>query len=183
MAPKVLVPIADGSEEIETTGIQDTLVRAGCEVTIASVMPGPLAACKMSRGIKVLADKTIQECASAEWDAIVLPGGMPGAEHLRDCAPLTALLKKQKADGKLYAAICAAPAVVFGAHGLQPANITSYPAFKDKVPNWSEERVVVDGNCVTSQGPGTAVPFGLKLAELLVSKEKAEEVGKAMLMP
>ena len=181
--PSVLVPIADGSEEIETTGIQDTLVRAGCAVTIASVMPSGQLKCKMSRGLNVLADKPIDECADTEWDAIVLPGGMPGAEHLRDNSTLTGMLKKQKEAGKVYAAICASPAVVFVAHDLLVGpGATSYPAFKDKVPSWSEERVVVHGNCITSQGPGTAIPFGLKLAEILVSKEKADEVSKGMLM-
>ena len=97
--PSVLVPIADGSEEIETTGIQDTLVRAGCTVTVASVMPEGRLACKMSRGITIAADKPIDACAEEEFDAIVLPGGMPGAEHLRDSAPLVAMLKKQKERG------------------------------------------------------------------------------------
>jgi 4-methyl-5(b-hydroxyethyl)-thiazole monophosphate biosynthesis len=185
--PNVLVPIADGSEEIETTGIQDTLVRAGCTVTLASVMPDKKTTCKMSRGLNILADKTIDECVDETWDAIVLPGGMPGAEHLRDSAPLADMLKKQKAGGSgIYAAICASPAVVFTAHDLLPASgATCYPApaFKEKVPGRSDARVVVDGKCVTSQGPGTAIEFGLKLAELLVSKEKADEVAKAMLMP
>lgn len=184
--PSVLVPIADGSEEIETTGIQDTLVRAGCSVTLASVMPGKTT-CKMSRGLNVVADKMIDDCVGEDYDAIVLPGGMPGAEHLRDNEPLTAMLKKQKESGAgIYAAICASPAVVFTAHGLLPSSgATCYPApaFKEKIPERSDARVVVDGKCVTSQGPGTAIEFGLKLAELLVSKEKADEVGKGMLVP
>ena len=80
-APKtVLVPIADDSEEIETACIQDTLVRAGAAVTVASVMPDGRLQCKMSRGLKVVADTSIDECAAKEWDAIALPGGMPGAE-------------------------------------------------------------------------------------------------------
>ena len=108
--PSVLVPIADGSEEIETTGIQDTLVRAGCTVTLASVMPDKRTTCKMSRGLNVVADKAIDDCTGDKYDAIVLPGGMPGAEHLRDSAPLTAMLKEQKASGSgIYAAICASP--------------------------------------------------------------------------
>jgi putative intracellular protease/amidase len=101
----VLVPIADGSEEIETTCITDTLTRFGADVTVASV--GPSLECRMSRGIKVVADCPIADCATKNWDLIALPGGMPGAEHLRDSDVLVDLIKKQKAAGKLYAAICA----------------------------------------------------------------------------
>jgi transcriptional regulator GlxA family with amidase domain len=101
----VLVPIADGSEEIETACITDTLTRFGAHVTIASV--GPTLECRMSRGIKVVADCPISDCVGKAWDLIALPGGMPGAEHLRDSADLVSLLQKQKADGKLYAAVCA----------------------------------------------------------------------------
>lgn len=101
----VLVPIADGSEEIETTCITDTLTRFGAHVTVASV--GPTLECRMSRGIKVLADCAISDCVGKAWDLIALPGGMPGAEHLRDSADLVSLLQKQKSEGKLYAAVCA----------------------------------------------------------------------------
>jgi protein deglycase len=90
----VLVPIADGSEEIETTCITDTLTRFGADVTVASVQSSLV--CTMSRGIKILADCTIAEAAMKEWDLIALPGGMPGAEHLRDSKVLIDLLKKQK---------------------------------------------------------------------------------------
>jgi protein deglycase len=93
-AKTVLVPIADGSEEIETTCITDTLTRFGAAVTVASVQPS--LTCTMSRGIKILADCTIAEAALKEWDLIALPGGMPGAEHLRDSKVLIDLLKKQK---------------------------------------------------------------------------------------
>ena len=115
MAKKVLVPIANGSEEIEAVCIIDTLRRAGLEVTVASVADVQIEA---SRGVKIVADASIGDCAGQTYDAIVLPGGMPGAEHLRDSAPLVEMLKKQKDAGRLYAAICASPAVVFQHHGL-----------------------------------------------------------------
>ena len=83
-APTVLVPIADDSEEIETACITDTLVRAGADVTVASVMPDGRLQCKMSRGLTVCADVSIESCAGKEWDCIALPGGMPGAERLRE---------------------------------------------------------------------------------------------------
>ena len=177
----VLVPIADDSEEIETACIQDTLVRAGADVTIASVMPGRLQ-CKMSRGLQIVADVTIDECADRAFDCIALPGGMPGAEHLRDCETLTSMLKSHASSGKLTAAVCASPAVVFESHGLLPDSATCYPApaFKEKIPGWVESQAVVDGHIVTSQGPGTSLQFALKLVECLYGKEKAEEIAQQM---
>ena len=181
MAKKVIVPIADGTEEIEATFIIDTLRRAGLEVTVASVGAMQVRA---SRGVKIVADVLIGNCADQMYDAIVLPGGMPGAEHLRDSAPLIAKLTEQKAAGRLYAAICASPAVVLQHHGLlQGVKATCFPSFQDKLDPAcvSTDRVVVDGHCVTSQGPGTAIEFALKLVELLAGLDKAKEVGNAML--
>ncbi len=182
MAIQVLVPIADGTEEIEATCIIDTLRRAGAEVTVASVGQLQVTA---SRGVKIVADALIADCAGVMYDCIALPGGMPGAEHLRDSAPLIAKLKEQKASGRLYAAICACPAVVLHHHGLlDGVKATCYPSMQESLdPAYTaNDRVVVDGNCVTSQGPATAIDFALKLVELLVSSAKANEVAKAMLV-
>jgi protein deglycase len=183
---QVLVPIADGSEEIETTCITDTLTRFGAQVTVASVKADGDLLCTMSRGIKVQADASIVEAAKRDWDMIVLPGGMPGAAHLRDSEPLIALLKKQKADGKLYGAICAAPAVALASHGLIEvgASSTCYPApaHRAMLENVSEDAVVVANNLTTSQGPGTAIQFALQLGEHLYGKEKRDEIAKQMLV-
>ena len=182
-AVSVLVPIADDSEEIETACITDTLVRAGARVVVASVMPGRLE-CVMSRGLKIVADQTIQQVAGESFDAIALPGGMPGAERLRDCETLTAMLKEHAGAGKTTAAVCASPAVVFATHGLLNEAATCYPApqFKEAIGSgWSESQAVVDGHVVTSMGPGTSLQFALKLVELLYDRPKAEEIAKAML--
>lgn len=185
MSKRVLVPIAEGSEEIETTCITDTLTRFGAQVTVASVMSGELL-CKMSRNVYMKADTTIEDAIEEDWDLIVLPGGMPGAEHLRDSKPLIQLLEKQKSQGKLYGAICAAPAVALAPHGLIPdgATTTCYPApgFRDKLKNVSEDDVVVSGTLTTSQGPGTALLFALQLGEHLYGKEKRDEIAKQMLV-
>ena len=109
---------------------------------------------------------------------------MPGAEHLRDNPELTEILKKQKEAGRLYAAICASPAVVLAHHHLIDDKMaTVYPAFMDKLPNpvSDDSPLVVDGNCVTSRGPGTAILFALKLVELLYDKEKSAQIAQAML--
>ncbi|MBN1510272.1 MAG: DJ-1/PfpI family protein [Sedimentisphaerales bacterium] len=182
MAKKVLVPIADGTEEIEATCIIDTLRRAGADVTVASVDQLQVTA---SRGVKLVADAPIADCANTTYDCIALPGGMPGAEHLRDSAPLIAKLKEQKASGRLYAAICASPAVVLQDHGLlEGVKATCFPSLRDKLhpSDVLDERVVVDGHCVTSQGPGTAIEFALKLVELLFGPDKAKEVAQALLV-
>ena len=184
MSKRVLVPIADDSEEIETTCITDTLVRFGAEVVVASVKPDGELVCKMSRGIKVMADITIDEATGQTWDLVALPGGMPGAEHLRDSAPLISILEKQKEAGKLYGAICAAPAVVLASKGLVAEGGTCYPApgLREKMSSPVDgEDVVVQGNVVTSQGPGTALKFALKLGEQLYGEAKAKEIADEML--
>ncbi len=184
MTKKVLVPIANGTEEIEAACIIDTLRRAGAEVTVASVETQNLEVVA-SRGMKLVADARISDCVSQTYDCIALPGGMPGAEHLRDSAPLIEKLREQKQAGRLYGAICASPAVVLQPHGLlAKVRATCFPGMRGKLdPAYaSDEPVVVDGPCVTSQGPGTAIAFALKLVELLFGTRKAREVADAMLV-
>lgn len=213
MSKRVLVPIADDSEEIETTCITgksfhcayifpsitlllshlyrhlfplspDTLVRFGAEVVVASVKPGGELVCKMSRGIKVVADIPIEEAVGMDWDLVVLPGGMPGAEHLRDSAPLISILEKQKAAGKLYGAICASPAVVLASKGLVGNGATCFPApgLRAKMASPVDDDVVVQGNVVTSKGPATALRFAVQLGEQLFGAEKAKEIAKQLLL-
>jgi 4-methyl-5(b-hydroxyethyl)-thiazole monophosphate biosynthesis len=110
---------------------------------------------------------------------------MPGAEHLRDSATLIRILEKQKAAGKLYGAVCAAPAVVLASKGLIDGEATCYPAphFREKLPVVSDAPVVVTDNLTTSQGPGTALAFALQLGENMYGKEKRDEIAKQMLTP
>jgi 4-methyl-5(b-hydroxyethyl)-thiazole monophosphate biosynthesis len=188
MSKKILVPIANGTEEIEAVTIIDGLRRADADVTVASVEDALQVTA--SRGVKLVADLSIDDCVTergasiAPYDLIALPGGMPGAEHLRDSEPLTMLLKRQQQEGRLYAAICAAPVVVLQYHGLLVGRrATCHPAFAEQLKNDEavEQRVVVDGPCITSRGPGTALEFTLKLIELLYDTQKAQEIGKHML--
>lgn len=181
MPKKVLVPIADDTEEIEAVCIIDTLRRAGADVTVASVGRQQVTA---SRGVKLVADTSIADCARQTFDCIALPGGMPGATHLAHSTQLIAKLKEQKQAGRLYAAICAAPAVVLKPHGLLDGlRATCYPSMQDQLDPKSvcRDRVVVDGQCVTGQGPAVAIEFALKLVELLYGPAKAKEVGQGML--
>eukprot|EP01012_Entosiphon_sulcatum_P033466 TRINITY_DN4235_c0_g1_i1.p1 TRINITY_DN4235_c0_g1~~TRINITY_DN4235_c0_g1_i1.p1 ORF type:complete len:197 (+),score=35.97 TRINITY_DN4235_c0_g1_i1:23-592(+) len=185
---RVLVGVADGSEDIEFSTITDILVRGGVEVVVASVMPHKQV--RLARGLQLVADSLIGEQNPKDFDAVALPGGMPGAENFHKSEALNAFVVQMKEAGKIYAAICATPCVMFAQNpsivsGVN--HITCYPAMQDKlrerVPGAeiSQERVVVDGKCVTSQGPATTMPFALKLVELLVSPEKAGEISKALL--
>jgi 4-methyl-5(b-hydroxyethyl)-thiazole monophosphate biosynthesis len=182
MTKQVLVPISDGVEELEAVTIIDVLRRAGAEVTVAAV--GMDMAVTASRGVKLVADALISVCVQNKYDLIVLPGGMPGAEHLRDSADLIEMLRRQRCHGKLYAAICASPAVVFAHHGLLGEKATCYPAMLDQLGNKAveDQRVVIDGLCVTSQGPGTAMEFALTLTEMLFGSEKRSQVAGGMLV-
>ena len=179
MSKKVLVAIADGTEELEAVTIIDVLRRAKADVTVASVGNKQVTA---SRGVNLVADALISECAGNVYDLIALPGGMPGAEHLRDSKELTQMLKDQAASARLYAAICASPAVAFKPHGLlKDKKATCYPSLLSELDNPQQEKVVVDANCITSQGPATALEFSLKLIELLFDKQTAQQVAEAML--
>lgn len=178
----VLVPVADGSEELEAVSIIDVLRRAGAAVTVASV--GPELEVKCSRGTVLVADKPLEACKDKTFDLIALPGGMPGAEHLAASAVLKKLLLDQRAAGRYYAAICASPAVVLQAHGLlEGERATCHPSFFEKLAadKRSEDRVVVSGKCATSRGAGTGVEFAMKLVELLYGEEKARETAGPML--
>lgn len=182
MPPKVLVPVADGSEEIEAVTIVDVLRRAGAQVTLASVDGLEITA---SRGVKLVADCLIADCKDEDFDLVVLPGGMPGAEHLRDDAILKQILLRQHSGGGLYGAICAAPAVVLETYGLlKGRRATCHPVFVDQLLDASAapSRVVVDGNCITSRGPGTAMEFALKLVELLFGREARDAVAGPMVI-
>lgn len=178
MRKKVLVAIANNSEEIEAIAVADLLRRAGAEVTVAAV--GSLeitAAC----GTHIVADKLIDDCHDKIFDLIVVPGGLPGAEYLRDNATLTNLLKEQAAAGRFYAGICAAPVIVLQHHGLlQNKTATCHPAMFAQLKNLIKERVVVDGNCITSQAPGTVFEFALKLIELLFDMDRVQKVAKGI---
>jgi 4-methyl-5(b-hydroxyethyl)-thiazole monophosphate biosynthesis len=182
MTKRVLVPIADGTEEIEAVTIIDVLRRAGAEVTVASV-DGPQVTA--ARGVRLVADCLIDRCLDNTYDLVVLPGGMPGAEHLRDSEPLKQILRRHCDTGRLVGAICAAPAVVLEAHGLlENHRATCHPNHVKRLhdPSAAGERVLVDDTYVTSQGPGTAMAFALKLVEMLFGLEHMEAVAAPMIV-
>jgi len=181
----VLVPIANGSEEIEAVSIIDVLRRAGAKVTVASVEKEKLVTA--SRKTLLQADVLLSECKDQNFDGIFLPGGMPGAERLRDNDQLISLLKQQASSGRWYGAICASPAVALLPHGLlkDKKNVTCHPGFYPQlvkeIPEAKKDaRVCVDGNCITSQGPGTSLEFSLEIVRRLLGQETAVKVATPM---
>jgi 4-methyl-5(b-hydroxyethyl)-thiazole monophosphate biosynthesis len=154
------------------------MARGGIHVTVASVMSQKL--CKLSRGMKVEADALLSELRAHHYDVIVLPGGMPGAKHFAGSSALVEMLQEQKKRGGWYAAICAAPAVVFKSMGIvdkEKMTCYDYHTFRDEIKsNFVPGRVVVDGKCITSVGPGSAIEFGLGIVECLVGKDMAATV-------
>ena len=178
--PRALVAISEGSEELETIGIVDILRRGKVHVTLASVDHHKSVKC--CKGTTLTADSLLKDVSEEVFDAVVLPGGLPGAEHLRDSKPLLKLLQKQKEEGRIYAAICASPAVVFAHHHLlEGLQATCYPSFKEKIDKYVDEKVVVSENCITSQGPGTVIEFALQLVESLCGKATRNSVAKGMI--
>lgn len=188
MTASVLICIANGSEEIETVTTADLLVRAGIAVTLASVTDDGSVAITASRGIKLIADTPLIKVADEPFDAIVLPGGMGGAETFKDSPLVVEKVRRMHLDGKIVAAICAAPAMVLEYHQLFPiGNITGYPSTREQIAanKWVDKRVYFDErvNLLTSQGPATTFDFALKLIELLVGRDTAANVASQLVLP
>ena len=174
---RVLVPIAEGSEELEAITVVDILRRAGVDVVIAGLTDEPVV---MSRHTVILPDASLDDSLEEEFDMIVLPGGMPGAVNLDKDQRIHDLLEKAAKRGKYVAAICAAPKILANSGLLDGRKATSYPGFLD-IESRPEVKstgaaIEVDGRIVTSRGPGTALDFALQLVELLEGKDKREEV-------
>ncbi|MFQ5428591.1 MAG: DJ-1 family glyoxalase III [Thermodesulfobacteriota bacterium] len=177
---KVLMPLAPGFEEIEALAVVDILRRAGAEVVTAGTVDGPI---QGRNAIKVLADKALDEALTEGFDVIVLPGGADGTNHLKEDARIIKALHGFSSQGKIIAAICAAPTVLSAAGLTEGRRITSHPGVRTELAREkiSDERVVIDGNIVTSQGPGTAMEFAFCLVTMLFGEKKAQEVNSGVL--
>ncbi|NUM56264.1 MAG: DJ-1/PfpI family protein [Candidatus Hydrogenedentes bacterium] len=178
---KVLVPLAEGFEEIEAITIIDLLRRADLNVVTASLSDKNV---KAAHGVTVQADKTLDEALRDDYDMVVLPGGMPGADHLDNDRRVHDVLHKMANSGKYAGAICAAPKVLANAGLLKGKKATSYPGFVDKMGladvTYTGAPVQCDGKIITGRGPGTAMDFALALVEALEGKDKRHSVEKAL---
>lgn len=178
--PRVLVPIAEGFEEIETATIVDVLRRAGVDVVLASVdESGPI---RGSRGMVVCADVGLAH-VHGTWDLVVLPGGMKNAERLAASDAIRSLLAARFERQLPIAAICAAPLALDAAGVLTEGQFTCYPGVEARIAarGRRDERIVDTGDVITSQGPGTAMPFALHLVERLCGREARDRVAGQLL--
>jgi protein deglycase len=179
--PAALIPLASGVEEMEAVIVIDVLRRARWDVTVAAVRtagshPGaPLVA---SRGVRLCADVEWEEASRHLFDALVLPGGAGGTQVLRSDARVIEAVRRQQASGKWVCAICAAPLVLQEAGILKGRRATCHPGVREELveANCIDERVVIDGRIITSQGPGTAIEFALAILEQVQGAAAAQAV-------
>ena len=185
MTKKVALFIENGSEELEFIAPLDIMRRANLEVDLISANNEDFIT--SSHNVKILADKKIDEVNNIlEYDAIVIPGGMPGSTLLRDNKKIIEFYQKMYNSGKLVAAICAAPIVLSAAGITDDKEVTSYPGF-DKEINYknynSDKAVVIDKNVITAQGPAVSILLGYEIVNYLLQDNTAEDVKQAMLVP
>lgn len=171
----VLVPLAQGCEELEAVAIIDILRRAGISVVSAGLDGQPV---RGSRGTVLLPDTTLDEALRHSFDMVALPGGQPGTNNLKADKRIIALVQRMAQEDKYVAAVCAAPSVLATAGLLDGKRATSFPGALDGFPTVKREpaAVVEDGKFVTSRGPGTAMDFALTLVERLAGRTKRDEV-------
>lgn len=180
--PRALVPLAQGFEEIEATAIVDVLRRAGIEVVLAGLEPGPV---EGAHGIALSTDAELGDLDPLDFDLIALPGGMPGTTHLMQDERVLKAVRKLHERGRTTAAVCAAPMVLERAGILSGVPVTSHPSVRSDLGDAvvrDAPRVIRSGTIVTSQGPGTAIEFALELVRELCGAERADRISAAMLV-
>lgn len=171
---EVIVFMTNGTEEVEALTVVDMLIRAGIKAVVSSI--DSTYTITGSHGITIKADTTFEDIDWNEVKMIVLPGGMPGTNRLMDCEKLCNKIKEFNRDGKMLAAVCAAPSIL-GVNGiLNGKNATCYPGYEEKLlgANYIKQPVVRDGNIITSRGLGTTIEFAAEIIKCLDSEEKAE---------
>jgi 4-methyl-5(b-hydroxyethyl)-thiazole monophosphate biosynthesis len=175
----VLVPLAQGCEELEAVTMIDLLRRANVKVTVAGLEKGPVTA---SRGVVLMPETTLDAVLDQDFDLVVLPGGLGGAQRLEADQRITALLRRMTEQGRYVAAICAAPKVLVSAGLVKGREVTAYPGILDDQSGvrLSSAAVVRDGTFITSRGPGTAMDFALTLIDLLCGRETRDTVEAAL---
>ena len=181
MTKSIGVLFTDGFEEIEGITIVDVLRRADFDVILIGVNGTYITG---SHGICVKTDRDISNVSDVELDAVVLPGGMPGAANLADNQQVLSLLQGISQQNKKIGAICAAPIALQAAGLLDGKKITCYPTFEERIPLavYTGERVTIDGNIITGKGVGAALKFSLKLVEIFGKPERAEELSHQMIV-
>jgi len=178
---RVLIPLADGFEEIETFTVVDILRRAEITVVLVGLQNGPVASV---RKVSVIPDDSLENVKADDFDMIILPGGQPGTTNLGADVRVKRLLNEFNTAGKYISAICAAPSVLAEAGLIKGKRVTAYPGYKDKLDGaqYVESAVVSDGTIITSQGPGTAIAFALAIVTRLAGKHTADTIANDLLV-
>ncbi|MDG5816102.1 DJ-1/PfpI family protein [Chitinispirillales bacterium ANBcel5] len=176
---RAIIILAEGFEETEAITCIDLLRRADISTTVLGLESLEITG---SHEVTIIADSLLKDF-SDDFDAIILPGGMPGSNNLAQSQSVLDLAKKANSKGKLCAAVCAAPLVFEKAGLLKGVKATCYPAFEEKLneADYQKQRVVKDQNIITSQGLGTSIEFALKIIESLSNKETADKIGSSIL--
>jgi 4-methyl-5(b-hydroxyethyl)-thiazole monophosphate biosynthesis len=177
--PKVALLISNGFEEIEAVTLIDVLRRAGVDVVVAGLNGETVLG---GHDIRMHVDRGIDQVKADELDGVVLTGGAPNAQSLRDDERVQALLRAAAEADKFVCALCAAPIALDRAGVLEGKRATSYPGFELPTAEYVNERVVEDGKIITSRGPGTALEFALTLVRRLVGHVRATELRQRMLV-
>lgn len=179
---KVLVPLANGFEDIEAVTIIDVLRRGGVEVVTASVHPSTTLT--SAHGIEMKADALLPEVVDDSYDAIILPGGGEGTEHLKNSDLLIGRICRQREEGRLLAAICAAPTVLQEAGILEQSyHATCYPTCQMDIDcNYVDEPVVEHEGIITGQAPGSAAMFSIVVLSALAGEAVAKKVARGMVL-
>lgn len=179
---KVIVFLADGFEEVEAITVVDYLRRME-EIQVDMVAVGDELSVRGAHDIVIRADKLIEDIQEKDYQALVIPGGMPGAKNLRENKDVVKMVKSLYDSNKLLAAICAGPIVLEEAGILDGKSVTSYPGFEAELKNcdYQEDSVVQDGKIITARGPYLAVDFSLALVENLLGKERRRDLEKDIL--
>ncbi len=178
---RVLVPLADGVEEMEAVIIIDVFRRAGWTVDAVGLKKGAVEA---SRGVKLMPDRMWEQIDPTAYEVIALPGGNLGTMNLMEDPRVLEALRVQHISGKLVAAVCAAPLVLQKAGIIDRKRVTCHPLATEHLTAATRvnESVVIDDNIVTSQGPGTTFAFALAIVELRDGRKKAEELARGMVL-
>ena len=177
---RALLVLHPGFEELEAVAPADLLIRAGVEVTLASIAPGDRVRGK--NGLELTVHCGIDDADSSDFDLVVVPGG-PGVAGLRSDGRCAALARRQVQAGGRVACICAAPLVLLDAGLLEGVRFTAHPSTRDELPGASGDAVVIDGPLITSAGAGTATDFGLALVRLLCGEPAARAVAEGIVWP
>ena len=180
---KAALFLANGFETIEALTVADVLFRAGIPCTKVSVNSTPVVV--TSHNVTVVADTTIDHLNWDEYDMLILPGGVPGTPNLRACAPLMKQVVRFHREGKLIAAICAAPSTFADLGLLSGIRAACNPSVEqillDNGADLVKENAVTSGNIITSRAMGTAIPFALAIVEYCQGREAADKLGKNIL--